>query len=55
MKPGSDFTAIMHTVTRDTGALTKHDVILWGNTKDISKNETLKGLGGIKSFVEKHK
>jgi hypothetical protein len=55
MKPGSDFTAIMHTVTRNTGTLTKHYVILWGNAKDVSKNETLKGLSEIRSFVAKHK
>jgi len=33
MKPGSDLASITNTVTRDTGALTKHDVVLWGDTK----------------------
>jgi hypothetical protein len=41
VKPGSEFAAIMNTVTRDTGALTKPDV-LWDNTKDVSKSETNK-------------
>jgi hypothetical protein len=51
MKPESDEAAIKNTVTRDPGTLTKCDVR--GDTKDVSKTETLKGLGEI-SFVEKH-
>ena len=33
--------------------LTKCDVVR-GDTKDVSKTETLKGLSEIRSFVEKH-
>jgi hypothetical protein len=54
MKSGSELAAITNTVTRDTGALTKHYVVVWGDTKDVSKTETLKGLSEIRSFVEKH-
>jgi hypothetical protein len=54
VKPGSDMAALTNTVTRDTGTLTKHDVVVWGDAKDISKAETLKGLSEIRSFVEKH-
>jgi hypothetical protein len=54
VKPGSDLAAIItNTVTIDTGTLTKHDVV-WGDTKDVSKIETMKGLSEITSFVEKH-
>ena len=55
MKPGSDLAAITHTVNKDTGALTKQDaVFVWGGIRDISRNETQKGLCQIRNFVEKH-
>ena len=55
VKPGSDLTAITHTVNRDTGALTKHDAVaVWGGITDKSRNETQKGLCQIRNFVEKH-
>ena len=56
MKPGSDLAAITNTVTRDTGALTNHDVVVVvrGATKDISRNKTQKGLCQIRSFLEKN-
>jgi len=52
MKPGSDLGAIMNTVTRDTGTLAKLDIV-WGDTKDVGKTETLKELSEKRSFVEK--
>lgn len=46
--------AITDTAVRDTGALTKQDVVVvWDGTKDISRNETWKGLCQIRSFIEK--
>lgn len=54
VKPGSDLAAITNTVTRDTGIVTKHDVAVWGDAKDVSKNETLKGFCEIRIFVENH-
>ena len=39
VKPGSDLAAIMSTVNRDIGALTKHDaVVVWAGIRDISRN-----------------
>ena len=54
MKPGSNLAAFTHTVNKDTGALTKHDVVVWGGTRDISRNELQRGLSQIRNFVEKH-
>jgi len=54
-KPGSDLAAITHTVNRDIGALTKQDaVVVWGGIRDISRNESQKGLGQVRKFVERH-
>jgi len=55
VKPGSDLAAITHTINRDTGALTKQDAVaVWGGIGDISRNESQKGLGQIRKFVERH-
>ena len=51
VKPGSDLAAIMHAVNKDTGALTKYDaVVLWSGIRDISRNETQKGLCQFKKL-----
>jgi len=45
----------MHTFNRDTGTLTKQDaVVVWGGIRDISRNESQKGLCQIRSFVDRH-
>ena len=55
VKPVSDLAAITHTVTRDTGALTEHDaIVVWGGTRDVSRNESQKGLCQIRKLVERH-
>jgi hypothetical protein len=55
VKPGSDLAEIAHTAIRDTGALTKQDVIVvWGGTRDISRNKSHKELGQIRKFMERH-
>jgi hypothetical protein len=55
VKSVSDLAAIKHTVNRDTSTLTKHDAVVeWGGTRDISRNESQKGLCQIRNFMEKH-
>jgi hypothetical protein len=55
MKPVSDLAVIMHTVNRDTSALTNQDaVIIWGGTRDIRINDTQNGLHQIRNFVKRH-
>ena len=55
MKPGSDLAAIMNTVNSETNTLTKQDaVIVWGGIRDISRNESQKGLRQLRNFVEMH-
>ena len=54
VKPGSDLAAITHTVNRDTGALTKHDAVaVWGGIRDISGNESQKGLCQMRNLMER--
>ena len=54
VKPGSNLASVTHTVNKDTGALTKHDVVvIWGGTRDTSKNEMQRGLNQIRKSVEK--
>jgi hypothetical protein len=53
-KPESDLAAIMHTVNSDTGTSTKQDaVVVWGGIRDISRNESQKGLCQMINFMEK--
>jgi hypothetical protein len=55
IKTGSHLVAIMYTVNRDTGALTKQNaVVIWGGIRDISRNESQKGLCQLRNFVERH-
>ena len=45
----------MHTVNRDICTLTKQDdVVVWGGIRDISRNDSQKGLCQIRNFVERH-
>jgi len=45
----------MPTINRDTGTLTKQDsVVVWGGIRDVSRNESQKGLCQIRNFVERH-
>jgi lysophospholipase L1-like esterase len=55
VKPGSDLAAIMNTVNRETNTLTKQDaVVVWGGIRDISRNESQKGVCQLRNFVEKY-
>jgi hypothetical protein len=43
VKPGSNLTAILNPNIRDIKGFTKNDVvIIWGGTKDVSRNEAKK-------------
>ena len=55
VKPGSDLETITTTIKKETNTLTKQDaVIVWGGIRDISRNESQKGLRQLRNFVEKH-
>ena len=56
MKPGANSQTIVSTSTKTTGKLTKKDiVVVWGGTRDVGRNETVKGLHQLRNFVENHK
>ena len=56
MKPGATLQNIVNTSPETTGKLTKKDVIIvWGGTRDIGRNESVKGLHQIRNFVDKHR
>ena len=45
VKPGANIEAIVNTSTKNIEKLTKKDiVVVWGGTRDIGKNESVKGL-----------
>lgn len=55
VKPGSDLTAILGSDTKEAKGFTKIDVVVvWGSTKDVSINESEKGLTQIRNFVRKN-
>ena len=43
----------LHCVSR-WSVYIKHDVVVWGGTRDVSRNETQRALNQIRNFVEKH-
>jgi hypothetical protein len=54
VKPGSDLTVILNSDIQNVKDLTKNDVVIvWGRTKDISRNESAKGLTEFRNFVKK--
>ena len=56
MKPGANSQTIVITSTKTTGKLTKKDiVVVWGGTRDVGRNETVKWLHQLRNFVENHK
>ena len=56
VKPGATLQNIVNTSPETTGKLTKKDVIIvWGGTRDIGRNESVKGLLQIRNFVDKLK
>jgi hypothetical protein len=55
VKPGANTEIIVNTSTKITGKLTKNDVVVvWGGTRDVGRNETVKGLHQINNFIENH-
>jgi hypothetical protein len=56
VKPGSDLTSILSSDIQNVKGLTKNDVVIvWGSTKDISRNESTKGLSQIRNSVRINK
>jgi hypothetical protein len=52
VKPGADLEATLGLEVNDIKSFTKNDVLLvWGGTKDVSRNKTEKGLTQIRKFV----
>jgi hypothetical protein len=53
-KPNADIEAIMSLLHLRTDNLTKKDLIIfYGRTKDISRNESRKGLRSLKDFAQR--
>jgi predicted phosphodiesterase len=53
-KPGSDLSDILNSNIQDITEFTKKDVvIIWGGMKDVSRNESSKGLTEIRNFMGK--
>ena len=56
MESGANTEIIVNISTKITKKLIKQDVVVvWGDTRDVGRNETEKGLHQIKKFVENHK
>jgi hypothetical protein len=56
VKPGANMEIIVNTSSADTGKLTKKNVVVGcGGARGVGRNETVKGLYLIKSFVENNK
>jgi hypothetical protein len=54
VKPGSDLTVILNSDIQEVKDLTINDMVfVWGGTKDVSRNESTKGLIEIRNFVKK--
>ena len=55
LKPGANTEIIVNTSTKITSKLTKKDiVVVWGDTRDVGRDETEKGLHQIINFVTNH-
>ncbi|PNF27502.1 hypothetical protein B7P43_G04277 [Cryptotermes secundus] len=53
VKSGADLEVILRSNMKECKKLTKEDIlIIWGGTRDVSKNETQKGLLGIRKFIQ---
>ena len=53
MKPGAVSETIVNTANKITEKLTKNDVLVWGGTRDVGRNESRKGFQQISDFVKK--
>jgi hypothetical protein len=55
VKPGADINTITSSLTVDSKHLTSNDIlVLWGDTNDVSKNNSKDGLKSLTEFVEIH-
>jgi lysophospholipase L1-like esterase len=55
IEPGAELTTITKTVKKEVKLLTKNDVIvIWGGTRDGSKNETTSGMRQLKDFFREN-
>jgi hypothetical protein len=55
VKPCSDLFSILNIGINDMTEFTTKDVIVvWGGTRDVSRNETMVGLSHIRKFLEKY-
>jgi hypothetical protein len=55
IKPGADLMTVTYTAEKEVKFLTKNDVIVvWGGTRDVSRNETTSGLNQLKDFFRKN-
>jgi len=54
VKLGANTEIIVNISTKITGKLTKKDVVVWGGTWDIGRNEMVKAHHQIINFVKNH-
>ena len=55
VKPCSDLFSILNIgINEMTEFTTKDVIVVWGGTRDVSRNETMVGLSHIRKFVEKY-
>jgi hypothetical protein len=53
VKLGADLEVMLRSNVKECKKLTKKDIlIIWGGTKDVSKNESQKGLSCIRKFIQ---
>ena len=51
-KPNADIESVTSPLHHKTENVTKKDLVFYGGTKDISRNETSKGLDSVKGFAQ---
>jgi hypothetical protein len=51
VKPSCELSSIVNTGIKD---ITNYVVVVWGGTRDVSRNEAIAGLSHIRKFVEKY-
>jgi hypothetical protein len=56
VKPGANLQTIANTSNKTKEKLKKKDfVVVWGGTRDVGRNESMKGLQQMRNFVDNHK
>jgi hypothetical protein len=55
VKSGADLEVMVHSNMKQCKNLTKKDtLIIWGGTKEVSRNEAQKGLSNIRTFIQRN-